>query len=54
VKDYECGRCKGFHDDEEEVKYEKLGNDVIEVFQEFCYLCDVVGSSGDVQKFSDG
>jgi len=23
VKDYECGRCKGFHDDEEEVKYVK-------------------------------
>jgi len=31
VKDYEYGRCKGFHDDEEEVKYLKLGNDIIEV-----------------------
>jgi len=24
VKDYECERCKGLHDDEEEVKYVKL------------------------------
>jgi len=24
VKDYECGCCKGFYDDEEEVKYVKL------------------------------
>jgi len=31
VKDYECGHCKGFHDDEEEVKYVKLGNNMIEV-----------------------
>jgi len=30
VKDYECGRCKGLHDNEEEVKYVKLGNDMIE------------------------
>jgi len=38
------------HDDEEEVKYVKLGNDMIEVVLEFCYLSDVVGSSGDVQS----
>jgi len=31
------------------VKYVKLGNDMIEV-QKFCYLGDVVGSSGDVQS----
>jgi len=35
VKDYECGRCTGFHNDEEEVKYVKLGNDMIEVVQVF-------------------
>jgi len=35
VKDYKCGRCKDLHDDEEEVKYVKLGNDMIEVVQEF-------------------
>jgi len=46
----DCGRCKGFHDDEEEGKYVKLGNDVIEVIQEFCYLNDVVGNSGDVKS----
>jgi len=45
-----CECYKGFHDDEEEVKYVKLGNDVIEVVQEFCYLGDVVGSNGDVQS----
>ena len=28
----------------------KLGNDEIEVVKEFCYLGDVVGSSGDVQN----
>jgi len=50
VKDYECGRCKGFHDDEEKVKYVKLGNDMIEVVQEFCYFGNVVESSGDVQS----
>jgi len=33
-----------------EVKYVKLGNDIIEVVQEFCYLGDVVGSSGDAQS----
>jgi len=38
MKDYECGRCTDLHDDEEEVKYVKLGNDMIEVVQEFCYL----------------
>jgi len=44
VKDYECGRRKGFHNDEEEVKYIKLGNDMIDipVVQESCYLGDVV------------
>jgi len=35
VKDYECERCKDFHDDKEEVKYVKLGNDMIEVVQKF-------------------
>jgi len=30
VKDDECGRCKGLHDDEEEVKHIKLRNDVID------------------------
>jgi len=50
VKDYECGHCKGFHNDEEELKYLKLGNDMIEVVQDICYLGDVVGSSGDVQS----
>jgi len=50
VKDYECGLCKGLHDDEEEVKYAKLGNDMTEVIEEFCYLGDVVRSSGDVQS----
>jgi len=48
VKYYECGCCKGFHNDKEEVKYIKLGNDMIEVVQEFCYLGGVVGSIGDV------
>jgi len=38
VKDYECGRCKGLLDDDEEVKYVKLGNDTIEVVQEFLLL----------------
>jgi len=37
-------------DDEKEMKYVKLGNDMIKVIQEFCYLGDVVGSSGDVQS----
>jgi len=32
------------------VKFVKLGNDMIEVAQEFCYLVDDVGSSGDVQS----
>jgi len=32
------------------VKYVKLGNDMIEVVQEFCYLGDVIGSSGDIQS----
>jgi len=42
---------KGLHNDEEEVKYVILGNDITEVIQEFCYLGDVVGStSGDVQS----
>jgi len=52
VKDYECGHCKGFHADEDKkkVKYIKLGSDMIEVFQEFRYLGNVVGSSGDVQS----
>jgi len=50
VKDYDCGRCKGLHDDEEEVKHVKLGNDMIEVVEEFCYLGDVVGSSEDIQS----
>jgi len=50
VKDYDCGCCKGFHDDEEEVKYVKLENDMIEEVQEFCCLGDAVGSSGDVQS----
>jgi len=50
VKDYECGSCTGFHDDEEEVKYVKLENDMIEVVQEFCYLGDAVGSSRDVSS----
>jgi len=39
------------------VKYVKLENDMIEVVQKFCYLCDVAGSSGDVQSlkmFHDG
>jgi len=49
VKDSECGCCKDFHDNEE-VKYIKLGNDTIEVIQEFCYSGDVVGSSSDVQS----
>jgi len=40
VKDYECGHCKGFHEDE--VKYVKIGNDMIEVVQEFCYLVKVL------------
>jgi len=35
VKDYECGRYKGYQDDEEEVKYVKLGNDMFEVVQNF-------------------
>jgi len=48
VKDYKCQCCKGFHDDE--VKYVKLGNDMIEVVQEICYLGDVVRSSGDAQS----
>jgi len=39
-----------FHDDEDEVKSVKVGNDMIEVFQEFCYLGDVVGSRDDVQS----
>jgi len=30
--------------------YVKLGNDMIEVIPKFCYLHDVVGSSGDVQS----
>jgi len=47
MKKYEC---KGLHDDEEEVKYVKFGNDMIKVVQEFCYLCHVVESSGDVQN----
>jgi len=38
VKDYECGRCKGFHNNEEDVKYVKLGNDVIEVSKNFATL----------------
>jgi len=42
MKDYECGRCKGLHDDEEDVKYVKLGNDMMEVSQEFCRLGDVL------------
>jgi len=50
VKDHECGHCKGFHNDEEEVKYVKLGNDMNKVAQEFCYLGDVDGSSGDVHS----
>jgi len=29
VKGYECGRCKCFYDDVEEVKYVKLENDMI-------------------------
>jgi len=50
VKDYECGRCKGFHDDEEEVKIRIiLGNDMIEVVQEFCYYGEFVRSN-DVQS----
>jgi len=45
VKDYECGRCKGLHNDEEEVKC----MDMIEVVQEFCCLGDIiVGGGGDV------
>jgi len=36
--DYKCGRCKGFHDDEEEVKYVKFGNDMIEVVQRILLL----------------
>jgi len=40
VKNYECGQCKGVHDDKEEVKSAKLRNDMIKVVQEFCYLCD--------------
>jgi len=32
-----------------EVKY-IIGNDMIEVVQEFCYMRDVVESSGDVQS----
>jgi len=32
------------------VKYIKLGNDIIEVVQEFCYLGDITGRSGDVQS----
>jgi len=48
VKVYECGHCKGFHDDDEEVKYIKLR--MFEIFQEFCYLGDIVGSSNDVQR----
>jgi len=51
VKDYECGRCKGLHNDEEEMKYVKLGNDMIAVVQEFCYLSEVVGSSEVVVMF---
>jgi len=31
------------------VKYAKLGNDMIEVIQEFCDVGNVVGSSGDVK-----
>jgi len=50
MKDYECGLCKGFHDDENEVNYAKLGNDMMKVVQEFCYLCDIVGNSGSVQS----
>jgi len=32
------------------VKYVKLGNDMIEVVQEFCYLGDADGNSDDVQS----
>jgi len=49
VKDYECGRCKGLHNDEEEVKNIKPGKDMIKVVKEICYFGDVVGSSGEVQ-----
>lgn len=51
VKDYECGPCKGVQiQDVDDGKTVKLGNDEIELVQEFCYLGDVIGSSGDVQS----
>jgi len=46
----EYRHCKDLCDDEEEVNYVKLVNDMIEVVQEFCYLGNVVGSSGDIQS----
>jgi len=37
VKDYQRGQCKGVHDDEDELKFVKLGNDMSKVVQKFCY-----------------
>jgi len=48
VEDCECGRCGVSA--MVEVKCVELEDDVIEVVQEFCYLGDDVGGSGDIQS----
>ena len=47
---YECDRCKGLTNDEEDMKYVKLGRDEIEVIKEFCYLGDMIGGDDSTSR----